>query len=339
MLGARERDDARFMDTNTDTGREAGDPRSSAIVFPGMQPTAFSEVAKFMLVNPYARELYAIADEVLGYRLADRYQQTEGDYSLYGQISFVVNCLALARWAADRLGIAPAFVTGPSFGARAAAVHSGVLEFPDAVRMTARLATVMDEYFRREHPALVTQSIARVPQEKVALLRAELDERGEWNDVSCVVDQDFTMLTVHESVLDWLQRRIRSLGGMSMYTMKPPMHSYLFEGLRDQVAAEVFDGLTWSDPRLPVVADQDGRFVTTGEGVRGMLLDGFVRTVRWPDVVAALAGAGVERLYVSGQDGLFTRVACTTRAFEVVPVTPRSAMRPARRRPPVGAAA
>ncbi|MEV6685510.1 ACP S-malonyltransferase [Streptomyces sp. NPDC051130] len=327
------------MDTNTDTVSDAGAPQPSALVFPGMQPTAFSEVAKFMLVNPYARELYAIADEVLGYRLADRYQQTEGDYSLYGQISFVVNCLALARWAADRLDVTPAFVTGPSFGARAAAVHCGVLEFPDAVRMTARLATVMDEYFEQEHPALVTQSIARVPQEKVELLRQELDERGEWSDVSCVVDHDFTMLTVHESVLDWLQRRIRSLGGMSMYTMKPPMHSYLFGGLRDRVDAEVFDGMTWSEPLLPVVADQDGRVVTTGEGVRGMLLDGFVRTVRWPDVVDTLSRAGVGRLYVSGQDGLFTRVACTTRAFEVIPVTPRSAMRPAPRRMPVAAAA
>lgn len=326
------------MDTHNDSDTTTGtEPPEAAIVFPGMQPTAFSEVARFMLVNPYARELHAIADDVLGFSLADRYQQADGDYSLYGQISFVVNCLALARWATDRMEVAPAYATGPSFGARAAAVYSGVLDFPDAVRMTARLADTMEDYFAREHPALVTQSIARVPQEKVALLRRELEERGEWSDVSCVVDHDFTMLTVHESVLDWLQRRIRSLGGMSMYTMKPPMHSYLFGGLRDRVDAEIFDGLTWSEPRLPLVADQDGRVVTTGEGVRGMLLDGFVRTVRWPDVVSTLERAGVGRLYVSGQDGLFTRVACTTRAFEVVPVTPRSAMRPVRRRLPVAA--
>ncbi|MET7644817.1 ACP S-malonyltransferase [Streptomyces sp. NPDC005426] len=321
------------MNTHTETGAAP----STAIVFPGMQPTAFSEVARFMLVNPYARELYAIADETLGYRLADRYREAEGDYSVYGQISFVVNCLALARWAGERLEPQPAWVTGPSFGARAAAVHAGVLGFADAVTMTARLADVMEEYFTREHPALVTQSIARVPQDRIEELRQELKERGEWSDISCVVDHDFTMLTVHESVLEWLQRRIRSLGGMAMYTMKPPMHSHLFGGLRDRVAEEVFDGLTWSDPRLPVVADQDGRVVTTGAGVRDMLLDGFVRTVRWPSVVSALQEAGVGRLHVAGADGLFTRVACTTRAFEVVPVTPRSAMLPVRRGLPAAA--
>ncbi|MFI6860121.1 ACP S-malonyltransferase [Streptomyces sp. NPDC050421] len=321
------------MNTHTETGSAP----STAIVFPGMQPTAFSEVARFMLVNPYARELFAIADETLGYRLADRYRDTDGDYSVYGQISFVVNCLALARWAGERLGIQPAWVTGPSFGARAAAVHAGVLDFADTVTMTARLADTMEEYFTREHPALVTQSIARVPQDRIGELRGELEERGEWSDISCVVDHDFTMLTVHESVLEWLQRRIRSLGGMAMYTMKPPMHSHLFGGLRDRVAEEIFGGLTWSDPRLPVVADQDGRVVTTGAGVRDMLLDGFVRTVRWPSVVSTLQEAGVGRLYVAGADGLFTRVACTTRAFEVVPVTPTSAMRPVRRRLPVAA--
>ncbi|WP_330452890.1 MULTISPECIES: ACP S-malonyltransferase [unclassified Streptomyces] len=321
------------MDTHT----EPAEATRTAIVFPGMQPTAFSEVSRFMLVNPYARELYARADDTLGYRLADRYQETEGDYSLYGQISFVVNCLALAHFAGERLEVDPSHVTGPSFGARAAAVYSGVLDFADAVTMTARLAETVEDYFAREHPALVTQSMARVPQEGVAELRRELEERGEWSDIACVVDHDFTMLTVHESVLDWLQRRIRSLGGMAMYTMKPPMHSYLFDGLRDRVDEEIFAGLTWSDPRLPVIADQDGRTVTTGAGVREMLLDGFVRTVRWPDVVASLKAAGVARLCVSGADGLFTRVACTTRNFRVMPVTPRSAMLPARRRMPVAA--
>ncbi|MER6977461.1 ACP S-malonyltransferase [Streptomyces carpinensis] len=321
------------MDTHvlgdTDTRARQG----SAVVFPGMGPTPFSEVARFMLVDPYARQLLARADEVLGYRLTDRYQQTEGDYSVYGQISFVVNCLALARWAEERLEIRPELVVGPSFGGRAASVYAGVLDFADAVRMTARLAEVMEEYFAAEHPELVTQSMARLPEERLRLLRDELAERGEFHDVACVVDHDFFMLTVREEVLGGLQQRIRSLGGMPLYTMKPPMHSHLFGPLRERVDAEIFSGMTWSDPLLPVVADQDGRTLTTGAEVRGMLLDGFVRTVHWPDVVSALSGAGVGTLHVAGQDGLFTRVAATTRAFRVRPVTPASVMRPVRRRP------
>lgn len=305
----------------------------TAIVFPGMGPTSYPEVARFMLVNRHARELLAEADEVLGYRLTDRYEQATGDHSHDGQVSFMVNCLALARWAGERLDGTPSFVVGPSFGGRAAAVHSGALPFADAVRMTAELAACMTDYFGAEHPDLVTQSIVRVAPDELAALRAELDERGEWHDLSCHVDEDFVMLTLREQMLDWLQERVRAVGGMSLYTMKPPMHSYLFADLRDRVAETIFAGLRWSDPALPVIADQDGSVLTTGEQVRDMLLAGFVRPVRWPAVVSALRDLGVGGLHVAGQDGLFTRVAVTTRNFQVVPVTPRSAMQPLRRTP------
>ncbi|MEU7023843.1 ACP S-malonyltransferase [Streptomyces sp. NPDC046203] len=306
----------------------------AAMVFPGMGPSNFADVAKFMLINPIARKLVATADEVLGYSLVDRYRQTEGEYSEYAQIAFVVNCVALGQWAQDRMEITPKFVAGPSFGGRAAAVHSGVLSFPDAVRMTARLATCMDDYFAREHPDLVTHSFVRVPGEKLTEVLRELEDQGEWYDISCYIDEDFFMVTLRESALEWLTRRLRSLGGLSLYTMKPPMHSHVFGPLRDQVEKEIFSELTFSDPLLPVVADQDGTVLTTGTGVRDMLLDGFVRPVRWPDVVRSLIDLGVGTIHVSGQDGMFSRVPCTTRNFEVVSINPRMAMQPVRRGTP-----
>lgn len=56
---------------------EATDRTGSALVFPGMGPVPFAEVAKFMLVNPFARTLFAEADEVLGYSLFERFKQAE----------------------------------------------------------------------------------------------------------------------------------------------------------------------------------------------------------------------------------------------------------------------
>ncbi|MDH2430867.1 hypothetical protein [Sphaerisporangium sp. TRM90804] len=308
--------------------------QGTAMVFPGMGPGTFTDVARFMSVNPFARKLLATADDVLGYRLVDRYRESDGHYAKDAQIAFMVNCLALARWAHDRLEVAPDYVVGPSFGWRAVTAYTRALDLPDAISMAARLADCMEEYFRDEHPGLVTHSIARVPQDRLAELLREFDERGEWHDVSCRVDHDFTMITFGERQLDWVLRRVRALGGLSLYTMKPPMHSRAFTSLRHRITREVFAGLTWSDPAVPVVADQDGRVLTTGEQVRDLLLDGCDHAVCWPDVVSALSAAGVGTLYVAGQDGLFTRVACTTRAFEVVPITPRSVMRPVRGRPP-----
>jgi len=302
-----------------------------AFVFPGMGPTPFDEVSRFMLTNPFARRRIAAADEVLGYSLVRRYREAGGEYTEYAQVAFLVNCLALADWHTDRQELRPAAVTGPSFGGKAAAVWAGSLGFADAVRMTAGYARLMTDYFRTHHTDVVTQSFARTPPERLREILAELDEAGEWYDISCYIDDDFTMLSLREGRLGWLERRLRSLGGLPLYTLRPPMHSSAFGELRRRAAAEVVAGMPFADPAIPLVGDLDGTVQSTGAQVRDLMLDGFVRPVRWPDVVATLRGLGVGTLHVTGTDSLFTRVPGTTTAFTVVGINPRTAMQPRRR--------
>jgi [acyl-carrier-protein] S-malonyltransferase len=309
-----------------------GDVRKgTAIVFPGMGPSRFEDVARFMLINSHARRLLAEADDVLGYSLVDRFRDTPGDYSEFAQVAFLVNCVALARWGEEARGVDPNYCVGPSFGGKAAAVYSGALPFAAAVTMTARWARMLEDYFAHEHRDIVTHSFVRTGGEQLAQILVELDDRGEWYEVSCYIDDDLHMLSLSESMIDWLQERVRGLGGLPLYTMRPPMHCGAFQPLRDEMAREVLDGIEFEDPDIPVVADQDGRLVTSGAGVREVLLDGIVRPVRWPEVVRALRRLRVGTLYVSGPDSLFGRVACTTRNFEVVAISPRTALRPLHR--------
>ncbi|GAA3681045.1 hypothetical protein GCM10022224_051640 [Nonomuraea antimicrobica] len=297
---------------------------STAIVFPGMGPLAVDEVAAFMLGDPAARRLTAIADDVLGYSLMDRFQRAEGDYSEAAQVAFMVACVALADWAGRNLGVEPEACVGPSFGGKAAAAYSGALPFDDAVRLTADLARCTDDYFGREHTDVVTHSFVRTPEPRLRELLAELDAQGEWYEVSCHIDHDFYMLSLRERQEEWLKGRVRASGGLSLYTMRPPMHSAAFAPLRRRAEEEVLDGLRFADPRLPVVDDHDGTVLTTGEGVRTMLLDGIVRALRWPDAVAALKRLGVGTVCVCGPDSLFGRVALTRKTFTVTPVNPRT---------------
>lgn len=310
---------------------ETDSPRDTAIVFPGMGPQDFPTVGKFLLINPVAREMVAEASDTLGYSLFERYRDSDGDYSEAAQVTFLVTCLALARWAESTLGVDPAYCVGPSFGGKAAAVHSGALTFADAVRLTSDLVHQETRYFTEDHPGIVTHSFARTPQVLLKEIQAELDEEREWHEISCHIDHDFYMVSLRAERLEWFQRRIRAAGGLPLYTMDPPMHSSTFGPLRDRVEAELFPALRFTDPTTPVVADQDGSLRTTADGVRTMLLDGFVRPVRWPDVVDALIGLGVREMYVSGPDSLFGRVSCTTRNFEVTTVDPKSVLRPRRR--------
>ncbi|OSP43215.1 ACP S-malonyltransferase [Streptomyces sp. 13-12-16] len=309
----------------------------SAIVFPGIGPTRFAELARFLVAHPVARRFVAEADRALGYSLVDRYRETEtrgGDQGAFPEstrLVFLVSCLALAECAAAEQDAAPVACAGASFGGIAAAVRSGALPFSEAVTMTVDWGRRVDAYFAREHRDVVTQSFARVPPDRLAEIRAELDARGEWNEVACHVDHDFHMLSVREGAVEALQGRLRAAGGLPLYVMRPPMHSALFEELREEIAAEVVADVPFSDPGTVVVSDHDGSLVRTADGVRSLLLDAVTRTVRWPAVVETLKGLGVERVHVAGHDALWGRVEVMTDAFEVVAVRPDTAMRPRRR--------
>ncbi|PYC66966.1 ACP S-malonyltransferase [Micromonospora arborensis] len=300
-----------------------------------MGPTPFAEAGRFMLTNPHARALTRLADDVLGYPVFERYREG-GDYTEAAQVAFLINCLALARTAEEELGGPPLVCTGPSFGEKPLIAYAGVLPDADAIRVTALIARELESFVAVEHTDVVTLSFTRTPGPLLREVLAELDERGEWYEVSCYVDHDFHMLSLREPMTGWLSDRLRRDGGLPLYTMRPPMHSTLLGGLRERVAASVLAGLRFADPAVPVIADQDGAVLTTGDAVRTMLLDGFTRAMRWPDVVAALRAQGVERVYVCGPDKLFGRVRATTDAFEVVTANPRwAAARPRRQSSPV----
>lgn len=294
-----------------------------ATAFPGMGPTPHADVAAFMTEHPDARDLVKTADDVLGHDLLAHCRDSAADYSPAAQVAFLVNSLACARWAERDLGVRPRLLAGASFGAKAAAVHSGALD-PDAgIWLTDRIAHLENEYFATHHGDLVTLSFTRTPRPELDRILGEL---ADWHEISCHIDDDFHMVTVRRERLEWLRTALRAAGGLPLYDTDPPMHVSLFGELRDRVAAELLPHVTFRDPRLPVIADQDGSLRTTAEGVRDMLLDGLVTPVRWPEVVRALRTAGVTELCVAGPDALFGRVGVTRRAFRVIPASPKGAM-------------
>ncbi|WP_250403680.1 ACP S-malonyltransferase [Streptomyces cellostaticus] len=315
-------------DGTTTDGRDA-----TAIVFPGMGPSSFAEVGKFLLLDPYARKRLAEADEALGYSVFDRFRTSEEDYSVHSQIAFLVNSMAMADRALDTLGLSPTVCTGPSFGQKAAAAFVGSLPFADVVRLTADLARCEEEYFSGAYEDVVTHSFVRTPQDRLDEILAGFDDRGAWYDVSGRLDAGFHMLSVREKELDGLKAAISAAGGYSMYSMRPPVHAAAFGELRHKAEAEVFGGYELADPSMPVVADQDGTVVRDAAGMRTMMLDTFDRPVHWPSVVENLMGLGVRTVCVTGPDNLFHRLDLTKDSFQVHTVgLPRKRSRERERR-------
>ncbi|GLY16344.1 malonyl CoA-acyl carrier protein transacylase [Kineosporia sp. NBRC 101677] len=298
-----------------------------AVVFPGLAGATFADLGRFLALDQFARPLLRRARTVLGYPVLQRLHDSgEDDYSEAAQVASLISSLALAERAL--LTASPAYCAGPSFGVRATAVLSGCLSFEDGVRATVGMARQERAYFENEHTDLVTQTVVRVPDEKLTTLLGEWNARGERLELSGDLDQGFAMITLSETRLAQFRREIGALGGYNMHTMRPPAHSVLFGGLREAVAAEVLPALTFREPVLPVVTDQDGTVADTAQGVREMLLNTFDRPFSWPAVVASLTAHGVRTVHLAGADPLFHRLDSTKRHFRVVRVDPRSALRP-----------
>jgi [acyl-carrier-protein] S-malonyltransferase len=301
-----------------------------AIVFPGMGPTGYAELAKFMMVSPQARRLREVADSVLDYRLMDEYRRVGEGYSEVSQVAFLISCFALADWAREELGLAPDLCSGASFGEKVAVAYAGALTFSDTVRLTVRLARAEEAYFRLEHRDVVTQSVARTPEQSLREILADMASRGEWCDISCFVDDDFFMVSMRERSLERFTGAVRAVGGIPLHVMRPPMHSSAFAALRQRVADDVLPDFQFAEPRLPIAAGQEGEVVDTAAGARALVLDSIVRPVNWPATLKSMRARGVTKIYVAGPDALFGRVRCATVNFDVVTVNQRMALQPKR---------
>lgn len=303
----------------------------TAIVFPGMGPSSFAEVGRFLMLDPFARKRLAEADEVLGYSVFDRLRDAEDDYSEATQIAFLINSMAAADRAREVLGITPEICTGPSFGQKAAAAYTGVLTFAETVTLTAELARCEQDYFAEEYQDAVTHTVVRTAPERLTEILDELSGRGSWYDYSGYLDEGFFMVSLRKGDLGEFKDRVGAAGGYSMYTMEPPVHAPAFVGLRRRAAEEIFPRYQFRDAGMPIVTDQDGTVITAADDVATMMLDTFDKPIHWPKVVAGLQAAGVTTLCFAGPDHLFHRLDSTKSNFEVVRVGP-SGQRPPRKR-------
>ncbi|MEC3981060.1 ACP S-malonyltransferase [Amycolatopsis sp. H20-H5] len=299
-----------------------------AVVFPGMGPSTFAEVGRFMVLDRYARRRIAVADEVLGASLLAGFRAAEGVYHAFTQVAFLVNSLALADRAEDEHGLRPDFCVGASLGQRAAAAYVGSVDFPAAIRLTFELARCEEEYFAAEPDDLVTHCFVRVPDVPFRELVDAFCARGEWIELSGHLDEGSYLVSLRSDVLDELIAEVRALGGYSMQTMRPPVHARRFAPLRAKAEAEVLSQFPLAEPSIPVISDQDGRVVGSAAELRTILADTFDRPIDWPAVVGGLNTQGVGTVYVTGPDLLFHRLDVTTANFHVVPVTPKSAAKP-----------
>lgn len=260
--------------------------KSFACLFPGQGSQAVGMGKEFHESFTEAREIFARADEALGYAISKLcFEGPEEELRMTRNTQPAL--LTVSMIAFRLLGAEPAAAAGHSLGEYSALVAAGVLTFEDAVRLVHKRGVYMQEAV-----PVGTGAMAAVLGADPERLRQALDgvpdrtvEVANWNSPDQVV-----IAGSREGVEEAL--RILKPPRSVMLPVSAPFHTAMMRPAEERLAADLAL-VPFRNPRFPVVCNVDARPIRTGDEARDALRRQVSRSVLWTASIEALRGEGI----------------------------------------------
>lgn len=256
---------------------------SVAFVFPGQGSQAVGMGVDLCERFVAARELFAEADDALGFALSRLIR--EGPADVLTQTANTQPAILLVSIAAYRaLDLTPAAVAGHSLGEYSALVAAGALTFRDAVRLVHKRGRYMQEAVPFGEGAM----LALIGAEE-ATVQAAIAADGGTVDVANYNAPGQIVIAGERRAVE----RVAAAAGARQAIPLPvsaPFHCRLMqpaeERLRVDLAAAPIAG-----PRIPFYCNVDAARVTTAAAVRDGLARQVSRAVRWTELMRTMIAA------------------------------------------------
>ncbi len=276
-----------------------------AFVFPGQGSQEVGMGRDFHDRFPKARDLFARADEILGFSISKTcFEGPEETLRLTQNTQPAL--LVVSTIAFTLLGLDPAIACGHSLGEYSALVAAGALSFEDAVSLVHKRGRYMQEAVAVGVGAMaaVLGAGSEQVEKGLASVKSGTVSVANWNSPEQVV------IAGHKEAVEEALRAIAPPRSV-MLPVSAPFHTTLMKTAEERLSADL-DRVEFRDLRFPVITNVDARKIRAGEEARDALKRQVSRPVLWSRAMEMLLLEGVRTVVELGPgkvlSGLIRRV-------------------------------
>lgn len=267
-----------------------------------------------------AASVFATADEALGEpisALAFEGPEDQLNLTVNSQPAILATSVAYLWALEERLGTLPAasYFAGHSMGQYSAMVAAGVIDLADGVRLVRERGRQMQA--SAEDGAMA--AVIGLSDDRLA----ELEAAGSALGVFTIANRNSpgqVVISGERVAIEGAAEKAKELGAKRALVLPVSVaaHSPLMGRAADAMR-EILAGVTFRDPRVPLLANADARPLTTGEECRAELVEHLTRGVDWIAAVERMTADGVVTFVEPGPGkvltGLIRRIAVDAEAF------------------------
>lgn len=276
-----------------------------AFLFPGQGAQVVGMGKSLHLAHSSVRDLYAKAERILGYDLAElcfNGPTEELDTTVRSQPAIFVTSLAALEVMKEQMPETVAAcqaAAGLSLGEYTALVFAGAMDFEDGLRLVARRGEAMQDAADVSPSAMV--SVLGMSRADVQTLCDSNRRDGEILQIANLLCPGNIVVSGHNAACERLAEAAMAAGAMKVIPLAvagafhtPLMHP------ADEKLSTALENVTLRPPRIPVVSNVDARSHEDPDDIRSILIRQVVSPVLWEDSMRNLLADGFDEFHEVG---------------------------------------